>query len=154
MRWDLDQRGRGVASGAAFTAHLTELADLMADPGWVTEEPEAHLLPDLAAACDDPGSLLRLEGVWSDDEIFVVELRTRQPGRSVGQLRRAAVALIAVIAEESTHILQRRDGDMLEFDIATGTAPSEARFAPHGHLVRLRIRPGGDAVRSAGPALP
>ena len=94
------------------------------------------------------------KGSRSDDEIFVVELRTRQPGRSVGQLRRAAVALIAVIAEESTHILQRRDGDMLEFDIATGTAPSEARFAPHGHLVRLRIRPGGDAVRSAGPALP
>ena len=64
-----------------------------------------------------------------------------QPELSVGQLRRAAVTLAEAIAEESTHIRQRRDGDVLEFDIATGTAPSEARFAPHGHLVRLRIHP-------------
>jgi hypothetical protein len=141
-RWDFDERGRGVASGAAFTAHLAELVDLMADPGWVAEEPEAHLLPHLVAACDEPGSLLRLDAAWSDDEIFVVELTTREPLRSVGQVRRAAVALIAAIAEESTHILQRRDGDVLEFDVATGTAPSEAPFAPHGHLARLRIRPG------------
>jgi hypothetical protein len=49
--------------------------------------------------------------------------------------------LAAAIAEESTHIRQHRDGDALEFDIATGTASSEARFAPHGHLVRLRIHP-------------
>ena len=139
-RWDDDERGRGVASGAAFAGHLAELTHLMADPGWVTEEPEAHLLPHLQAACDEPGSLLRLDRSWSDVGIFVVELTAREPESSIGELRRAAVALAASIAEESTHILQRRDGDVLEFDIATGTAPSEARFAPHGHLVRLRIR--------------
>jgi hypothetical protein len=114
---------------------------MMADPGWVTEDPEAHLLPHLLAARDEPGSLLHLEGAWSDGEIFVVELTTTEPDLSVGHIRRAAVALAAAIAEESTHIQQRRDGDVLEFDIATGTAPSEARFRPHGHLVRLRIRP-------------
>ena len=142
MRWDLDERGHGVASGAAFAAHLAELADLMADPGWVAEEPESHLLPHLAEACDEPGSLLRLDAARSEDEIFVVELTTRDPQSSVGQIRRAAIALVAVIAEESTHVLQRRDGDVLEFDVATGTAASEGRFAPHGHLVRLRIRRG------------
>jgi hypothetical protein len=140
-RWDDDERGRGVASGEAFAGHLAELSDLMADPGWVTEDPEAHLLPHLQAACDEPGSLLRLNEAWSDGEIFVVELTTTQPELSIGQIRRAAVALAAAIAEESTHIRQRRDGDVPEFDIATGTAPSEARFKPHGHLVRLRIRP-------------
>lgn len=114
----------------------------MADPGWVAELPEVHLLPHLAEACDEPGSLLRLDAARSEDEIFVVELVTRDPQSSVGQIRRSAVGLVAVIAEESTHILQRRDGDVLEFDIATGTASSEGRFAPHGHLVRLRIRRG------------
>jgi hypothetical protein len=93
----------------------------------------------LEAACDEPGSLLHLHGAWSDDEIFVVELTPRKPECSVGDLRRAAVVLAAAIVEESTHIRQRRDGDVLEFDIATGTASAEARFAPHGHLVRLRI---------------
>ena len=140
-RWDIDERGRGIASGEAFAGHLTELADLIADPGWVTEEPEAHLLPHLEAACDEPGSPLQLDEAWSDGNIFVVELTAREPGPSIGQLRRAAITLAAAIAEESTHIRQRRDGDVLEFDIATGTAPSEARFALHGHLVRLRIRP-------------
>jgi hypothetical protein len=139
-RWDIDERGRGVASGEAFAGHLAELAHLMADPGWVTEEPEAHLLPLLEAACDEPDSLLHLDGARSDGEILVVELSARKPERSVGDLRRAAVGLAAAVAEESTHMRQRLDGDVLEFDIATGTAPSEAGFAPHGHLVRLRIR--------------
>ena len=140
-RWDNDERGRGVASGEAFSGHLTELAHLMVDPDWVTEEPEAHLLPHLEAACGEPGSLLHLEGARSDGEIFVVELTARDAQSSIGDLRRAAVRIASSIAEESTHIRQRRDGDVLEFDIATGTAPPEAPFAPHGHLVRLRIRP-------------
>jgi len=139
-RWDADERGHGVATGEAFAGNVEELARLLADPGWVTEEPEAHLLPHLRAACDEPGSLLHLDDAWSDDGIFVVELTTREPELSIGHIRQAAVALAASIAEESTHIRQRRDGDVLEFDIATGTAPAEARFAPHGHLVRLRIR--------------
>jgi hypothetical protein len=139
-RWENDERGRGVASGEAFAGHLDELGHLMADPGWVTEGPEAHLLPHLEAACNEPGSLLRLEGTSSEGEIFVVDLTASEPKSTIGDLRRAAVALAGSIAEESTHILQRRVGDVLEFDIATGTAPSEARFAPHGHLVRLRVR--------------
>jgi hypothetical protein len=147
-RWDIDERGRGVASGEAFAGHLAELAHLMADPGWLTEEPEAHLPPHLEAACDEPGSLLHPDGTWSDDEIFVLELTTRKPDLSIGDLRGAAVALAAAIAEESTQIRQGRDGDVLGFDIATGTAPSEARFAPHGHVVRLRIHPGVSARSS------
>jgi hypothetical protein len=139
-RWDLDDRGRGVASGAAFTPQLDELTRLMEDPGWVAEEPEAHLLPHLVAACDEPGSLLRLERARSVEEILVVELTAREPDRSVGALRRAAIALVAAVAEESTHIRQRRNGDALEFDVATGSS-SESAFAPHGHLLRLRIVP-------------
>lgn len=152
-RWDSDERGRGIASGAAFAGHLGELAALMADSGWVAEEPEAHLLPHLEAACAEPGSLMQLDRTWSDGEIYVVELTSRELEPSIGQLRRAAVALAATIAEESTHIRQRRDGDVLEFDIATGTAPAAPAFAPYGHLVRLRIHPGSDRVQLAREAL-
>jgi hypothetical protein len=141
QRWDVDERRRGIASGEAFAGNLAELAALMADHGWVAEEPEAHLLPHLAAACEAPGSVLHLDEARSEGEIFVVELTISEPEASVGEVRRAAVTLATAIAEESTHIRQRRDGDVLEFDVATGTAPSEAHFAPHGHLVRLRIRP-------------
>jgi hypothetical protein len=139
-RWDTDERGHGIGSGEAFAGHLAELADLMADPGWVAEEPEAHLLPHLQAACDDPGSPLQLDDARSEGKLFVVELATKEPQTSIGHIRQAAVALAAAIAEESTHNRQRRDGDMVEFDIATGTAPADGGFAAHGHLVRLRIR--------------
>jgi hypothetical protein len=108
--------------------------------GWVAEAPEAHLLPHFQAACDEAGSLLHLDEAWSDDEIFVVELSATKPDLSVGHLRHAAIVLAAAIAEESTSIRQRRDGDLLEFDVATGST-RESGFAPHGHLVRLRIHP-------------
>ena len=137
-RWDVDERGRGIASGGAFGGNLAELAELMSDPGWVAEDPEAHLLPHLEAACAEAGSPLHLDAASSENEIFVVDLSTSKSELSVGQIRRAAVALVAAIVEESTHIRQRREGDVLEFDVATGSS-GETRFAPHGHLVRLRI---------------
>jgi len=140
-RWDSDDRGRGVASGDAFAEPVAEFGELMAQPGWIAEEPEAHLLPHLVAACAEPDSTLELTSTETVDDIFVVELTAKESARSTGELRRAAVGLLAAFAEEATFIRQRQDGDVLEFDVATGTAPAEARFAPHGHLVRLRIRP-------------
>jgi hypothetical protein len=138
-RWDTDERGRGIASGEAFAGNLRDLADLMADPGWVAEDPEAHLLPHVQAACDVPGSDLRLDRAWSDREILIVELTSMTPDPSIGHLRRAALTIVAAFAEGSTHVRQRRAGEVLEFEIATGTAPNDGSFAPHGHLVRLRI---------------
>jgi hypothetical protein len=140
-RWDTDERGRGIASGAAFAGNLRELTELMADPGWTAEDPAAHLLPHLEAACAERGSTFRLDRAWIDGAIFVVELSPRQRDLSIGHLRKAAVTLAAAIAEESTHLVQRRRGDALEFEIATGTATADGPFAPHGHLVRLRIGP-------------
>jgi hypothetical protein len=113
----------------------------MGDPVWVTEDPEAHLLPHLVAACSEADAPLRITSVRSEGEIFVVELETGDGLDSIGEQRRAAVALVATIAEESTHIRQRKKNGVIEFDLATGSVASETRFAPHGHLVRLRIRP-------------
>ncbi len=148
-RWETDARGHGIASGEAFAGNLRDLAALMADPGWVAEDPDAHLLPHLQAACAVPGFDLRLDHAWSEGEIFVVELTSMAPDASIGHLRRAAVTIVAAIAEGSTHVRQRRAGEVLEFEIATGTAPSEGSFAPHGHLVRLRIHRIADDPTSA-----
>jgi hypothetical protein len=111
----------------------------MDDPEWVTEDPELHLLPHLVAACSEADAPLRIVSVRSEAEVFVVELEARDGTDPVGELRRAAVALTATIAEESTHIRQRKNDGVIEFDVVTGSVASETRFAPHGHLVRLRI---------------
>jgi len=140
-RWDIDERGHGIASGQAFAPNVAELGEAMADPGWVTEDPENHLLPHLKAACSKADAPLRIASFRSEGEVFVVELEARDGTDSIGQLRRAAVALAATIAEESTHIRQKKKDGVIEFDVATGSVGSETDFAPHGHLVRLRIQP-------------
>jgi hypothetical protein len=139
-RWDTDERGQGVASGEAFAANVFDLAEAMRDPGWVAEEPELHLLPHLERACAELGLLIR--SARSEDEIFVVELEVTEDERSVGALRNAAITLIASVAEESTHIRQRMWDDVIEFEVATGSTESGTAFAPHGHLLRLRMLRG------------
>ncbi len=139
-RWDADEVGRGVASGEAFVGHVRELAELMLDDGWTTEDPEAHLLPHLRDACAQRDAEFQITDARSEGEIYVVDLAPTQPGRSIGALRRAVVALVATIAEESTHVRQRREADTLEFDMATGST-RDTPFVPHGHLVRVRILP-------------
>jgi hypothetical protein len=139
-RWDIDERGHGIASGQAFAPNVAALAEAMRDPGWVTEDPETHLLPHLEAACSEADAPLRIASFRSEGEVFVVELEARDGIESVGQLRRAAVALAASIGEESTHIHQQKQDGVIEFDVTTGSIASETRFAPHGHLVRLRIQ--------------
>jgi len=44
-RWDTDERFSGVADASGFAAAVDELAALARRPGWVAEEPEAHLVP-------------------------------------------------------------------------------------------------------------
>ena len=139
-RWDIDERGHGVASGHAFSPNVAELAEAMDDPEWVAEDPESHLLPHLVAACSEADTPLRIASYRSEGEVFVVELEARDGTDPIGELRRAAVALTATIAEESTHIRQRKKDDVIEFDVVTWSVASGTRFAAHGHLVRLRIQ--------------
>ena len=142
-RWDTDERGNGIASGEAFAPNVAELGDAMRDPGWVTEGPEVHLLSHLQAFCSEPGSAFELVLSRSEDAVFVVELRWVGEEAGPGAIRAAAFALLGSISEVSTHVRQRREGDVTEFEVATGTLGSDAAFAPHGHLVRLRIRHAG-----------
>jgi len=51
-RWDTDERGRGVASAGAYLAHADALRGAMAEPDWVAEDPDQHLLPHVRRFCE------------------------------------------------------------------------------------------------------
>lgn len=138
-RWDGDERGHGVASGESHVQHARRLLDALELPDWVAEEPELHLLPHLERAALGLGFGLR--GAASDGAVY--ELRLTWLGdQGRGPLRRAAHSLIGSIAEESTHVAEWVDGDVVVFDVATGNVTEDRHFGPHGHLLRLRIQTG------------
>lgn len=126
----------------------------MAEPNWVAEDPEAHLMPALERALADGSlGLELLEAHSGPDAEFVVELGWNgEPGDSRA-LRAAAFALIGTVAESATYVRQRREagGDVdggqaageLRFEVATGMLAPDTAFASHGHVLILRLRDGG-----------
>ena len=135
-RWDDDERGVGIASGSEHVPHVRRLLDALELPDWVAEDPAVHLLPQLERTALELG--FGLGGATTDGTTYELRLtwlgdKARRP------LRRAAYALIGAIAEESTHVAERVDEDDVVFEIATGMVSIDAEFAPHGHLLRLRI---------------
>ena len=138
-RWDGDERGRGIAGGASHVPHARRLVQALELPDWVAEDPEIHLLPHLERAALGLG--FGLGGAAMDGATY--ELRLTWLGdQGRRPLRRAAHALVGAVAEESTHVVEWVDGDTVVFDVATGMVADEAHFAPHGHLLRLRIQTG------------
>ena len=140
-RWDPDERGIGVADARAHLERLDALRAAAAEDGWVAEEPELHLLPHIVRHLAD-GAPFSLEGAATDpDGTFVVVVRWTGPvdaGR--GNVRTAAYALIAVIAESTTAITQNDDGQGRQvFEVVTGMLADQTRFASHGHTLRLVI---------------
>ncbi|MEV4807051.1 hypothetical protein AB0K18_44250 [Nonomuraea sp. NPDC049421] len=50
-RWDIDDRFTGVCDATAMLPAVHRLGEAMASDGWVTENPEVHLLPHTATWC-------------------------------------------------------------------------------------------------------
>jgi hypothetical protein len=151
-RWDGDTNGSGIADGSAMVPAVRELADAMAGPTWVTEDPDAHLLPHIRRACDAPGSALTfVSAALQEDGVYVVTLEWQPDEASSPALRSTAFAVIETISEQLTNVVQREEArDAVEFDVATGVSDERSEFPiGHGHLVRLRIV-GEAAARLAG----
>ncbi|MQA96990.1 MAG: hypothetical protein GEV11_20950 [Streptosporangiales bacterium] len=135
-RWDTDDRGSGIASGEAMVLPVLNLLAHLEREGWVTEQPEAHLLPHLREACSAESSPWRLldEGL-TEDGVWEVELaHVDGPGP---QTYRDAIALLSSVAEAAFFV---RQVDEHTYECATGQLEGDGRYAPHGHLIRLNIR--------------
>jgi hypothetical protein len=139
-RWDIDERGRGIAAGLRLAPGARELVDALELPDWVAEEPDAHLLPHLERACASDGSPLELETTDSlPDGTYEVRLRWHG-GDNVGATRAAVFCLIGVVAESATYVRQRGGEGELIFEVGTGMLEADTDFAPHGHTLLLRVR--------------
>jgi hypothetical protein len=139
-RWDGDARRYGVGDASAFATGAEELVAAMREPNWVAEDPEAHLLPHLEAACRRTGSAVVLERARvEDDGSLVLELRWEGERGDRGGARSAAYAVLGSVAESASYVREAREGDTASYDVVTGVPAPETPFAQHGHVLRLRI---------------
>ncbi len=136
-RWDGDEYGRGIGDGLALAAGPRRLLAAMAADGWLAEEPEAHLLPHLEYG-GRPWELVEAAVVAGG--IYAVTMRRPGPAPRLGRVRVEAYAVIGRLAETSTSVVERVvDERCVEYDVVTGSGATDSEFAPHGHLLRLRV---------------
>jgi hypothetical protein len=134
-RWDIDQRGHGVADAGQFVPGARDLVAAMETANWVAEEPEAHLLPHIRRMCE--GSPLRLvQAEVAGDGVLVVELRWEGGDESHWP---EVWKVIGSFAESASYLHQRSENGADVFDVVTGMLARDTVFAPHGHTVRIRV---------------
>jgi hypothetical protein len=141
-RWDPDPRGIGVGDATSHLATIDALREAAAQPGWVAEEPEAHLLPHLRDAVAAAGASLAIDAARTDpDGTFVIDLHwVGAAAADRGTIRVAALALIAAVSETVTLIHEPQEAsDVVVFEVVTGVLPGTSTFATHGHTLRLRV---------------
>ncbi|WP_043635060.1 hypothetical protein [Nonomuraea candida] len=134
-RWDIDERFTGVSDATAMLPAVHRLEEAMRTGGWVTEEPEAHLLPHLRRA---PGWEVLGERLLGDG---FYEVRARPDERLQGiDEHRAVIRLLSVIAEPSFLVRQAGPG---MYECVTGVLPGDppGTYKSHGHLVRVIVVP-------------
>jgi hypothetical protein len=133
-RWDIDERGHGIADASALAPGVRELADVLTVEEWVTEQPEAHVLPHIRRACDEAG--LELLGHDLEGAVFVV--RVAQPDDPRGR-HPAAFQIVGSFAETATSVRVRDESRT--FEIVTGVLDGDSPFKSHGHMVRIELVP-------------
>ena len=141
-RWDTDERGHGITDARRFLPDARALELAMDTDDWIAEEPEAHLLPHLERAIEASGGRWHLTAERNDDGLLEMTLlwTGHDDGRPAAALRADAFALIGQVAETASLVRERREGDDAIFEITTGMLEGDGHFAPHGHMVRLRVR--------------
>lgn len=139
-RWAEDARGEGVGDASRLAAGADELVVAMRKPNWVAEEPEAHLMPHVEAACAETGSPFALEASRVErDGSLLVDVRWKGTGRDRRGARAAAYELIGRVAESASYVREGREADVVLYEVVTGMLEPDTPFAPHGHVFRLRI---------------
>jgi hypothetical protein len=138
-RWDIDVRGRGVGDARRLVPAAEALLDRMREQEWVTEDPDAHLLPHFEELCERDDLPLELVD-WTIEDDATLSVNLRLTGEWDGKKANlAAFALFGTVVEPGSFIDQREGPDWLELDIVTGVVSDAGQFAPHGHTLRLRV---------------
>jgi hypothetical protein len=139
-RWDDDERGEGVGDATRLTPGAEELLAWMSAPGWVTEQPEVHLSPHMREWLEH-NDVFELENASTDAAgEYVLELSWQGRLGDLRGLRAAAFELLGSVAESATYVRQRREGDRVVFEAATGMGGDDSPFDPHGHVIVLDVR--------------
>lgn len=146
IRWDGDERGRGIGDAQQLIAGAGELIAAFSEPAWVAEQPEAHLRPHVEQWCQQDRRLA-LQGASIDGQhAYVLDLEWRGESAGIGQARAAVFSLIGSFAESATYVRQHQEHShsdvsaaSLRFEVGTGELASDARFHPHGHAVVINV---------------
>jgi len=140
VRWEDDDRGRGVADAGQLVPGVEQLLAAFKEPDWVAEQPEAHLLPHVEEWCRNDARLALTSASADERESYLLGLRWTGELAGVGLARAAVFSLIGSFAESATYVRQRRIGDdRLRFEVGTGEVAPDARFQPHGHTVVIDV---------------
>jgi hypothetical protein len=137
-RWDTDEQGVGVGHARALLPAAKQLLEAMDHETWVAENPEFHLLSHLEAACTHE-PLVLIHSATDDEGAFVVDVRWTDAQRSWRAARTAAFALVGAVVESATFIRERHEDDVLVVEAATGSLAGDSEFAPHGHVLVIRV---------------
>jgi hypothetical protein len=146
-RWDIDERGEGVADAGAEARRIDDLRGHAERLGWVTEEPEAHLWPHLERAIEEPGSpwVSAAHSVDVDGRLIVDLVHAPDAGDLArAGLQADALRLVGLVIEGATfvEIEERGLDDTLVMDIVTGMLDDQTPFKAHGHTLRFRVATG------------
>ena len=147
-RWDIDERGEGVGDAGAEARRIDHLRAHAELPGWVTEEPEAHLWPHLERAIQAPGSpwVSADHSIDRDGRLIVDLVHARVEGdRTRAGLQADVLHLVGLVIEGATfvEIEERGLDDTLVLDIVTGMLDDQTPFTAHGHTLRFRATTAG-----------
>jgi hypothetical protein len=141
-RWDIDERGIGIADAATFAPRVEALAAAARETGWVAEDPDLHLWPYLHLAINAAQSPWRLVRRRVDgDGTLVVEVGHEAVSGPGGRarVRGDAFALLGTLAEGATFIEESEAGQGTELTVVTGALADQTGFRSHGHTLRLIV---------------
>jgi hypothetical protein len=146
-RWDIDERGAGIAEASHLAPRIGELERVAREPRWIAEQPDAHLWPHIERAVGEAGSpWTAVDYAIDENGTFVVDLVYEPVDRDRARaLRHAdALRLLGFVIESATYIEieERRDDDMLVLDVVTGVLDDQTPFRSHGHTIRFRVSIG------------
>ena len=147
MRRTGDELQRGVTDAGRFVPYMAALLRAAQESGWVAEEPDRHLLPNLIAQFDAAAAGLALTS-WQIDVGALVLTLSRPEGISARETRSAIFRLVGSVAESATFIREFVEPGSRRYEICTGTLAGDGAFASHGHILFIVVREPGGSTES------